>query len=444
MASPNQTMAAKNKKQPKTRRSLKKRNSSQEVSPHPVDPARALAIDMSKTELDNIFLGLHTGEIDNPQAALSNVYLLAIDAIEKTLLDGISQLCHQLASDEGIAADDNPLAPWIGQLLHMEPEKLQAFQDNLKTKFDQAKQQLKNSVAQVMSQDADGQNIIGTGNAEYRKALIELLTNPEAKIRIPIAQKQLSDDRLSQIFQEIQTPIPDDGKKRYHFSKMPGIYRFSFGSDATKQNARVSEVPQNSETSDSTQGERSSSDESDIVEQERIEDADTVRELDGQDVEPEKCEQSENSGALIQSDCMSDLEVQPAIVASPGDDKTRSSVSIALPNIPDGFADHPIFQAIADTSLDITKMAREVTDAMTELAIQIGNEAIKAFAEDHLIPKLSESLKDDPRFSQDKELCAFIDILEEDSPEMNDSTDDGIDNDELAKAFATLFDEFEG
>ena len=89
MASPNQTMAAKNKKQPKTRRSLKKRNSSQEVSPHPVDPARALAIDMSKTELDNIFLGLHTGEIDNPQAALSNVYLLAIDAIEKTLLDGI-------------------------------------------------------------------------------------------------------------------------------------------------------------------------------------------------------------------------------------------------------------------------------------------------------------------------------------------------------------------
>ena len=437
-------MAAKNKKQPKTRRSLKKRTSPEKISPHPIDPARTLAIDMSKTELDDIFLGLHTGQLDNPQTALSKVYLLALDSIENTLLEGISQLCSQIASDAGAVAQDNPLAPWIGQLLHMEPEKLQAFQDSLKTKFDQAKQQLKNSVAQAMSQDAGGENIMGTGSAEYRKALIELLSNPEAKIRLPIAKKQLPDDRLSQIFQDIQAPMPDDGKKRYHFSKMPGTYRFSFGSNATPQNAQTSESPEKSDKSPSPEADLNAPDETPEAEQERIETADIPHEPEADDAESEECElQSENAEVLSVSDTMPGLAVLPEIIASPAEDKPQTPVSVSLSSIPAGYADHPIFQAIAETSLDITKMAREVTDAMTELAIQIGNEAIKAFAEDHLIPKLSESLKDDPRFSQDEELCAFIDTLEDESPELNDSSDESIDNDELAKAFATLFDEFE-
>ena len=436
MSSPNQTMAAKNKKQPKTRRSLKKK-----TAPHPVDPDRALAIDMSKNELDNIFLGLHTGELENPQAALSKVYLLAIDSIEKTLLGGISEMCNQFASNQGMPSDDNPLAPWISQLLPLEPEKIQAFQDNLKIKFDQAKQQLKNSISQAMAQDADGKNIIGSGEAEYRKALIDLLSNPGAKLRIPFAKKQLSDDRLSELYQDIQIPAPDDGKKRYHFTKMPGSYRFSFGSNSAPQVAQTQSVTETAEENvpsgtELLEGEAGVECESESTQDEKIDE-----EIAIDSVESES--KQESSVASLENECIPNQDVLPTIVSSPSEKISHPAVSIALPQIPAGLTEHPIFQAIADTSLDLTKMAREVTDAMTELAIQIGNEAIKAFAEDHLIPKLSESLKDDPRFSQDEELCAFIDTLEDDSTEMNDPSYDSIDNDELAKAFATLFDEFE-
>ena len=429
MASFQQTQAASKKKQPKARRSLKK----QKVAPHFVEPSNALAINMSKSQLDNIFMGLHTGQLENPQMALAQVYLLALDSIENALVSGIADICKNFASPEPIPVEDNPIAPWINHILRTNPDKIDSFVESLKTKLHQTKENLKSSVGKVLSQDAAGDNIIGAGSAKNREELLALLRDPESKIRLPIAQKLLSDDRLAEIYNEIQNPSPDNGKKLYHFTKTPGSYRFSFGSNNHTKPKPNNDITAESVQKDSVQA-TPESEQTEAVSAQADHIAETL---------PSKLSAQPQDSSVNATECDATQTAESAKVQAAPERRT-THIPIAWPKLPAEDIVHPeFFQSIMESSADVSMMAREVTNAMTELAIQIGNETIKAFAEDHILPTLSEALKDDPRLSQDEELSAFIDSLEEETNNAPDDENDSLDNDELAKAFGLLLDEFD-
>ena len=76
-------------------------------------------VDVSKPDVDEIFSNLASGSLPDPNAALREVYALAIESVAQAFVDGLSSLCLGIIdtarSDDFL--DDNPLDPWIRKYL---------------------------------------------------------------------------------------------------------------------------------------------------------------------------------------------------------------------------------------------------------------------------------------------------------------------------------------
>lgn len=91
----------------------------------------------------------------------------------------------------------------------------------------------------------------------------------------------------------------------------------------------------------------------------------------------------------------------------------------------------------SDQTNDIERAGNEIVGAMHEMALQLTDAVLSAYAaETQSAPKLSDILSDDPRLKDDRAFSEFIDILDEDDDQDNDDT--SIDNDELANALSLI------
>lgn len=337
-------------------RKIKK--SKRSLAKHPLqthDMANSITIDMSQQEMDDIFTGLYTGQLQNPQEAMGRVYSLALDSIEKTLIKGIADLCKDLAQQNN---SNNPLAPWLSKFIPSDPDKFQAFKDNFSSKIQASKLQIQSQIRGAMEKDRDDSNVMGTPGMQAGNKIRDILSSIHEMPAIP-GFHPLSDDRVRQLFNDIQQPVPDNTIPRFKISQEPGAYRFSFNTGhSNQQNPSKASVP------------------------------------------IEIHHQTSNDDIL-----------------------DTSSQSSHLPQIfPDSADAHDTVQSLQTAAADIAGMASEVTVVMQEIAGQITKAAMETYASTPACPTLSQMLQNDPRFLQDKELSAFIQHLEADDDADEDDT----------------------
>ncbi len=443
-----QTLADKSKKQPKPKRSLRKKP----LLRTPVSEQKDLAIDISKPELDAIFTNLYLGNLSNPQMALGMVYSLALDALEKTLIQGVDELLHSVADSKPALSNNNPFAPWLNQFKPSDPDKINAFKNSLAQKIGNAKKTIQNRINQAYEADAKGNNIIGEKHHSTAEAVRAFLQDPLAEIELPALETHLSKDRLQELFKEIQLPIPDDGIKRFHISQTPGHYRFSFGGiPASKKHTDSVHIDSNEQTSDSV----TSSDNSDA--DSSIDNDDNSQQIAETDSEKSKFYTiqpvtNNNENSDVSSISTSDNETHPsaiyddnaAIIETNPDSTHEQTNNVSIQLTPEKLQevlgiDKAQTEALTSNALDAFHMATEVSEAMKAIAIQIAQATIDAYRHNEFPISLTEALKDDPRLQQDAELTAFVELL--DAPESSpDEESETIDNDELASAFGKLLD----
>ncbi len=331
-----------------------KRSLAKNPLPLPVS-SNTLAIDMSQQEMDEIFTGLYTGQLQNPQEAMGRVYSLALDSIEKTLIKGIADLCQDLSQHNN---SNNPLAPWLSKFIPSDPEHFQAFKNNFSSKIQASKLQIQSQIRGAMEKDREDSNVMGNPGIQAGNKIRDILSSIQDMPAIP-GIHPLSDDRVRQLFDEIQHPIPDNGIPRFKISQEPGAYRFSFNTARSNEN------------------------------------------------------KASNASVPL------DIHHQ----TSDDSDLDTSSQTSLLPHIfPDSTDAHDAVQSFETAAADIAGMASEVTVVMQEIAGQITKAAMETYASKPACPTLSQMLQNDPRLLQDKELSAFIQELEDDDDTEDDDT----------------------
>lgn len=436
-----QAQTAKTRKQRKPKRSLRKTPNART----PVSEQESLAIDLSKNEIDAIFKNLYLGNLKNPQAAIGMVYSLALDALQKTLVQGVDEMIRGFADET--PGNENPFAPWLAKIIPSDPEKIDAFKKNLNDKLEAAKATVNNKITAACNSDADGPNAVGNKVSFSAEAIRAFLQEPmnethddPSGFHSPIA-RHLSNGRLRELFEEIQMAPPDDGIKRFKLSQLPERYRFSFSHDPAIRTA--SEPDQAAK--DKAQA---PPDEISIVE----------GELNIANADPAAiCEDDRDAGESKAATAENDIEAASAIGAQAFENPDGRSEDIIPPSrIPHGvdirFTPEALVQAlgipnadadaIKSEAMDILGMAVEVSEAMKEIAIEIAQAAVQAYQDEEIAHSLAEALQNDPRLEQDSELSAFVERLESPDESVPDDCAE-IDNDELAEAFGKLLDGLE-
>ncbi len=437
------TLAAKNKKQPKPKRSLRKKSFAETH----VSEQKELAINLDKSQLDAIFTNLYLGNLQNPQMALGMVYSLALDALEKTLIQGIDELIHSMPGQN--SDSQNPFAPWLERIMPRDADKISAFQTSIADKINTAKKSIQERIEKTYQADADGRNFIGKKLQFSSQAIRAFFDQVNENTDVSCVSGHLSQERLHELFNDIQIPLPDDGIKRFHITQTPDHYRFSFGNQ-----------PLIKKQSDSV---RISSDGDVSL-------AEAVDECPGGDCEASnapvcsispvsaspECSSETGLETLSEAECreMDDTErdVVPERTLSSdiSDDSSSSDFSIRL--TPDVLEQtlgitHEQTDTLKSEALDIMNMAVEVSEAMKEIAVQIAQATIEAFNEEQFVPSLTEALSNDPRMKEDAELSEFVEQLEAvDAGGVDEDALDeaeAFDNEELANAFGMLLDKLD-
>lgn len=442
-----QTQADKSKKQPKHKRSLRKKT----LLRTPVSEQKNLAIDISKPELDAIFTNLYLGNLSSPQMALGMVYSLALDALEKTLIQGVDELLHSVADSKPALSDNNPFAPWLNQFASSDPDKIKTFQNSITQKIGDAKKVIQSKINQAYEADAKGNNIIGEKHHSTAEAVRAFLQDPLAEIELPALETHLSKDRLQELFEEIQLPIPDDGVKRFHISQTPEHYRFSFGGiPASKKHTDSVHFESNAPATDAVD---STSESGDVSPNDIDDNSQQTAEADSETSDFSATHTVTEINELMDVSSVSTSD-EPQPIANDSvmkdvvsDDNSAQTNNVSIQLTPEKIQevlgiDKAQTQALTSNALDAFHMATEVTEAMKEIAIQIAQATIDAYRDNEFPISLTEALKDDPRLQQDAELTAFVELL--DAPEsLQDEESETIDNDELANAFGKLLDDFD-
>lgn len=434
------TLAAKAKKQPKTKRSLRKKS----FAGTPVSEQKDLAINLDKDQLDNIFKNLYLGNLQNPQMALGLVYSLALDALEKTLVQGIDEIIHAIPGQN--ESSNNPFAPYLNQVLPRNPEKISSFQASIADKIQAAKKSLQERIQKTYEADAKGNNLIGK-KVQFSSEAIRAFLNPkEDNGDVPAVNSHLSQERLHELFAQIQVPLPDDGIKRFHITQTPNHYRFSFGNQPIikKQTDSVQISSDGRAVIDNEESIEESIEES--VE-EIAEDAESADEIEFVEETCEMVDVEDVSETLESSDDIdsSVIQSEEEITSVVSDNHVADDSAIRL--TPDMLKQTLGITAeqtdsLKSGALDVMTMAVEVSEAMKEIAVQIAQATMEAFEEERFVPTLTEALQNDPRMQDDSELSEFVELLEAgDDAAAQDSED--IDNDELANAFGMLLDKLD-
>ena len=440
----NQTQRTSGKKQPKQRRSLKKR-----VPVQGIDPAQGLVIDMDKGELENIFTGLATGQLENPQAALSRLYGLALDSLAKTLVDSLDKACTHISTNDTASeiAGGTPFEPMIRNIIPSDPQKITAFKNSLSQKINEAKDRVTAAYDAAAHEGPDRVTEQSQRTGAEIQSLLHAFSDESQKNR---AAHPLTPERLSQIYDQINTPVYESGPRKYTISSLPNAWRFAIGNNkATVRSDSPGSVTISTsiDTKDVTNADDGSvhtivSASNDVTAS-----------------EPNPLEQATASESpereTAQADSQQSLTVQPETTAQAEaqplpENRLFKTSDLPLPQelVPQELAEAipevapEIIDAVKSGATDVFAMANEVTSALEAIALEIAHAAMAAYQEDETLqrslPSLAQRLQEATDIPQDEELLSFVQSLE--APEALDAPaeDEALSNDELADAFGQL------
>lgn len=381
MSAPRNTNHHSARKSAKKKRSLKRSEARCEAQ-HAALHERGIVVDMSKSELDGIFSGLSLGELENPQEALGQVYALAIDSVANTLVNGLDQVCAQMAeSADDALSTDNPLSAWILQMIPRDPAKIAAFKENLTVQIDAMKSRIQTSMVQGMAANSDLERMTAVGRQTGDMVRQTLSDASGRSVMVPGMGRHISGARLEEIYRMIQRPMPADGVERFNVTALPGAYRFRVGAPQVVLPEREA----------------------------RAEDASAL--ADGPEV-------SESENLSIQTgDNVSDLSHEGGDAGSRHEAEWVGGVNSGI-------------QAVTS---DMMHAVSEVSGMLQNVALEMAHVMVDAYQKERAFQPLSETLKSDPRLDED--LSEFLDALEDEESCLDASE---VTNDELASALDVL------
>lgn len=430
----------------KKKRSLRKKSFVASSRRSPIN------VDVSKPDVDEIFSNLASGSLPDPNAALREVYALAIESVAQAFVDGLSSLCMGILdtarSDDFL--DDNPLAPWIRKYLPSGDIDGAALRETLSEKIQASKATILSSLTQAMT-GAQGRDGVATSPED--DDLIEHGILRHRNMHCPMSQA-----RIEALIDQLQSGAPrEERAKTYKIMHTPRTYRFSFGTaDAKKsriENDDAAKVDENRE--------RDASDRRIAEEELSIDDGacrdcghepiETIADFGETDAELDETD-GEQSESLAERRCRE--LVHPDKMTMPVSESIKSMQSLFAQGQKASIekfsqlsaATTGISQAIEQGDGWIAQIGAsaeaELSGVLQDIALQVTDAVLAAYIAENPehIASLSNLLRDDPRVIEDNSLSAFIESLES-----LESSDDGVEdgecsvtNDDLSRAFAKL------
>ncbi|MBQ9242809.1 MAG: hypothetical protein IJ165_06245 [Proteobacteria bacterium] len=442
-----QTQKTSGKKQPKQRRSLKKR------TPEPLSNAQGLVLDMDKGKLENIFVGLSTGQLENPQVALSRLYGLALDSLAGTLIDSLDKACTHISTNDTAheIAGDTPFEPILRKILPSDPQKIQAFKTSLSQKIDEAKNRITAAYATVAEDGPDRLSEQSRRTAAEIESLLHKVSDETSNIH---AAHPLSSERLSQIYDQIQSPVYESGPRKYTISNLPNAWRFSIGNNKTSvrsdPNGNIS-ISTSLNTKDTdTPAANAQTEDHLTTNPDELSDASCTA-AEASPLEQSSAHLADASDAQA-SDDANTLKTDTTQDQPLPENRLFKTSDLPIPQEihPEDLArlmpemNTEVLGALAEGAEDVFSMATEVTSTLQAIALEIAHAAMTAYQEDEALartlPSLAQRIQEDTDLPQDEDLLSFVQTLEsqEDLPET-----DTLSNDELADAFGQLLAQFD-
>lgn len=431
----------------KKKRSLRKKSFVASSRRSPIN------VDVSKPDVDEIFSNLASGSLPDPNAALREVYALAIESVAQAFVDGLSSLCLGILdtarSDDFL--DDNPLAPWIRKYLPSGDIDGAALRETLSEKIQASKATILSSLTQAMT-GAHGGDGVATSHED--DDLIEHGILRHRNMHCPMSQA-----RIEALIDQLQSGAPrEERAKTYKIMHTPRTYRFSFGTaDAKKsrnENDDAAKVDENRErdASDGRIAEEDLSIDDGMCRDCRHEPIETIADFDEIDDELDETD-GEQSESLAERRCRE--LVHPDKITMPVSESIKSMQSLFAQGQKASIekfsqlsaATTGISQAIEQGDGWIAQIGAsaeaELSGVLQDIALQVTDAVLAAYIAENPehIASLSNLLRDDPRVIEDNSLSAFIESLESSDNAGDDGVEDGecsVTNDDLSRAFAKL------
>lgn len=434
----------------KKKRSLRKKSFVASSRRSPIN------VDVNKPDVDEIFSNLASGSLPDPNAALREVYALAIESVAQAFVDGLSSLCLGILdtarSDDFL--DDNPLAPWIRKYLPSGDIDGAALRETLSEKIQASKATILSSLTQAMT-GAHGRDGVATSPEDDN--LIEHGILRHRNMHCPMSQA-----RIEALIDQLQSGAPrEERAKTYKIMHTPRTYRFSFGTaDAQKsriENEDAAKVDENRER-EASDG-RIAEEELSIDDGRRRDCGHERSEInaDFDETELDETELDETDGE--QSESLAERRCRELVHP----DKMTMPVSESIKSMQSLFAQGQkasiekfsqlsvattgISQAIEQGDGWIAQIGAsaeaELSGVLQDIALQVTDAVLAAYIAENPehIASLSNLLRDDPRVIEDNSLSAFIESLESSDNAGDDGVEDGecsVTNDDLSRAFAKL------
>ena len=431
----------------KKKRSLRKKSVVASSRRSPIN------VDVSEPDVDEIFPNLASGSLPDPDAALREVYALAIESVAQAFVDGLSSLCLGILdtarSDDFL--DDNPLAPWIRKYLPSGDIDGAALRETLSAKIQAPKATILSSLTHA-TPGAHGCDGVATSHED--DDLIEHGILRHRNMHCPMSQA-----RIEALIDQLQSGAPrEERAKTYKIMHTPRTYRFSFGTaDAKKsrnENDDAAKVDENRErdASDGRIAEEDLSIDDGMCRDCRHEPIETIADFDEIDDELDETD-GEQSESLAERRCRE--LVHPDKITMPVSESLKSMPSLLAHGRKAGIgqfsqlsaATTGISQAIEQGDGWIAQIGAsaeaELSGVLQDIALQVTDAVLAAYIAENPehIASLSNLLRDDPRVIEDNSLSAFIESLESSDNAGDDGVEDGecsVTNDDLSRAFAKL------
>ncbi len=439
---------------PKKKRSLKR----PDAKKHVVNPSRVLPIDIDQNELSGIMERIATGQEQDPNAAFSKIYVLALEAIADTIKNALTSLVGNL---QNIPQSDIP--PFLAALLpSRDSQTLEAVKHSLAEKIDLSREKLQQALGRQAKAQQQVKSYTDFANQVRERGFVAPIQDAVEKgvtaASNSLLPNHVTADRLREICDDLKQYKPAKSTHdtfKIDLSRLPerGTIHFSTKDMAPKKASQVETTTSSIDLSCSTDN-ATSTDSTEVSLNSEVqlnrtnleassssacEDSANARAQN--EVSTDEVTQSESSSSLIESQADSAGPLKDVVEQVPSVlEQALLSAAIAnqvqpgalevLPNLESKPAD-----ALKTFGVEVIQTFDGITNMMSDFAVQLASAIIEDQAD--RLPTLSEALENDPRLEDDQELKDFVSFL--DSSEDIDS-DTELDNDELAAAFGSLLD----
>lgn len=426
---------------PKKKRSLKRTATPRRS----IDPSRVLPINIDQNELSGIMERIAAGQENDPNAAFSKIYELALDSIAEALKGALLSLVQSLQT-----APDADLPPFISGLIpERDPQTLDRVSKSLSQKIDLSREKIQLALTKQTKAPAYG-NYESFAKQIRSHGIQAHFQNAVNNVSNALMPAHVTADRLREICEDVKHYKPQKSTHdtfKIDLTRLPERGTLHFTTGAPKPSARSEQhtaaptdpapAPQTDtcETSDSALPPQTDPLQTDL-DQDRVLSNDVAHQ-----------ELSSAQDSVVTTQIVVPAQNTETTLHSASDQITpvleQALLSAALANKADTANIATVSQLESQATDTLKTFGVELVqtfDGITNMMSEFANQLTAAIIEDqaHRLPTLSEALENDPRLQNDQELKDFVSFLDNDDPLPDDNV--SIDNDELAAAFGSLLD----